>query len=77
MPLNDLAIEAKINYAGIQSLSYANVIKSNLKKTDTMAVFTVDWSKKISAKNRLIQEKKLAKWLKFKLKLDTLVVKGY
>lgn len=76
VPLVQLAAEAKINYTGIEELSYAKVVKTNFNKLDTMPVFSVKWSKKLRSSTKRTQEKKLGEWLKFKLKLDTLLVKS-
>ena len=74
IPLQDLATEAKINYSGIQSLSYANVVTTDFKKIDTIPVFTVRWDDKLKTKTKNSQEVKLGEWLKYKLKLDTLKI---
>ncbi len=77
VPLTDLAAEAKINYSGIKSLSYACVVTTDFKKIDTIPVFTVKWDDKTKVSVKNSQEKKLSEWLKFKLKLDKLkVVRG-
>ena len=75
VPLPELAKEAKINYPLIKSISYAKVITSDLKKTDTILVFEVFWDKKMRRSDKLKQRKKLGEWLKYKLKLDTLLIK--
>ncbi len=76
VPLLALANEAKINYEGLKGLSFAQVIRTDLKKIDTLPVATVIWDSKL--KNKVIdqQSDKLRKWLQFKLELDTLVVKS-
>jgi hypothetical protein len=71
-----LSKELKINYDAIAEISFANVIHSNFSKTDTLPVFQVKWVDSISNENSRAKDKtKLEKWLKYKLKLDTLVVK--
>ena len=73
---NELKDEIKINYETIEQFSYANLITSNFKKTDTVPVFSVKWLKsKTKEVDRKKDKEKLEKWLKLKLKLDTLVVK--
>ena len=76
IPLAQLAAEAKINYTGIESLSYAKVITTNFKKIDTVPVFTVKWNNKLRSSVKTEQEKKLGEWLKFKLKLKGLSIKS-
>lgn len=76
IPLQNLAQEAKINYTGLVGLSYAEIISTDLKKVDTTALFTVKWSKKVRNSSKPELEKKLAEWLKFKLKNKEIKVKG-
>ena len=76
IPIQDLAKEAKINYSGLEGLSYAEIISTNLKKVDTTALFTVKWSKNVNKSARSSQEKKLADWIKFKLKRKKVLLKG-
>lgn len=76
IPFAELTEEVKINYENLDQFSYANVINTNFKKTDTVNVFTVKWNDSLSnEKGREKDSKKLEKWLKLKLKLDTLVLK--
>ena len=76
IPFTELTEEVKINYENLDQFSYANVINTNFKKMDTVNVFTVKWNDSLSnEKGREKDSKKLEKWLKLKLKLDTLVVK--
>ena len=73
---DELAKEVKINYETIEQFSYANVINSNFSKMDTLPVFTVKWVDSLTKEGTKKKDKeKLEKWLKLKLKLDTLVVK--
>lgn len=76
LPFDDLIQEININYDNIAFLSYANSIRTNFKKTDTLPVFSVKWIDSLTHEADRVREKeKLEKWLQFKLKLDTLVVK--
>ena len=73
---DELTKEVKINYETIEEFSYANVINSNFKKTDTISVFSVKWVDSLAKEDVRIRDKeKLEKWLKLKLKLDSIVVK--
>jgi uncharacterized hydrophobic protein (TIGR00271 family) len=72
IPFNKISQEAKINYTGLKTLSYANVISTNFKSTDTLSVFTTTWYDSIQ--NNQEQEQILKKWLKKRLDLDTLRV---
>lgn len=76
IPFEQLTKEVKINYENIEQFSYSSVINSNFKTIDTVSVFTVKWIDSLSKeKTRKTEQLKLEKWLKLKLKLDTLVVK--
>ena len=76
VPFEEISKEVNINYENIESMSYASVINSNFKSIDTLAVFTVKWNDTLVDDNLVNKEKdKLYRWLKLKLKLDTLVVK--
>jgi len=72
VPFSNISQEAKINYTGLKTLSYANVISTNFKSTDTLSVFTATWYDSIP--NNKEQEQKLKRWLKTRLSLDTLKV---
>ena len=71
---DELLKEVNINYEHINQFSYANVINSNFTKTDTVPVFTVKWKDGLNDSDKVNDKMKLEKWLKLKLKLDTLVV---
>lgn len=76
IPFEDLTKEININYENINSISYASVVNSNFKRIDTLAVFSVKWNDSLVDETQIVKEKdKLYRWLKQKLKLDTLVVK--
>ena len=76
IPFEDLSKEVNINYESLESFSYAKVVNSNFRTLDTITVFTVKWKDSITNLNQIISEKnKLSRWLKQKLKLDTLIVK--
>jgi len=72
----NLLEELKINYTDIKEFSYSNVLRSNFKSIDTLSVFYVKWSDSlideslISAKSLQLEE-----WLKYKLNLDSIVIK--
>ncbi|QNJ97998.1 DUF389 domain-containing protein [Constantimarinum furrinae] len=70
----DLSKEVKINYEGLTSFSYSKKVITNFKTTDTIPVFDISWARTVSRRDRNANKVKLEDWLKFKLKLDTLVV---
>jgi uncharacterized hydrophobic protein (TIGR00271 family) len=76
IPFNDVVQEVRINYENISTFSYANLIRTNFKTVDTIPEFLVAWdSEKLKEKDIAKEQDKLERWLKVKLKLDTLVVK--
>jgi uncharacterized hydrophobic protein (TIGR00271 family) len=74
IPFDDICAEAKINYDNIKTLSYAKTFVSNFSRIDTLVVFNVTWDESISNQVKEKDRVKLFNWLKYKLKLDTLVV---
>jgi ligand-binding SRPBCC domain-containing protein len=75
IPFQEICIEAKINYENLETISYASTLRSNFSKIDTLAVFNVTWDAAISKENKAKDMKKLYEWLKYKIKLDTLILK--
>lgn len=76
IPFNDVVQEVKINYENLSAFSYASRINTNFKTSDTIPEFLVAWDKGKIKENDIIKEQnKLERWLKVKLKLDTLVVR--
>lgn len=75
IPFKIICDEAKINYENLASLSYSNTYFSNFEKIDTLKIFETQW--KSTANNAAIQKDKnrLYNWLKYKLNVDTLVVR--
>ncbi|CAA0223921.1 DUF389 domain-containing protein [Tenacibaculum maritimum] len=66
--------EAVINYPNITDLSYYKRIHNNYQAIDTINVFEIKWSDQINNKDQITQKEQLYKWLKLRLKLDTLNV---
>jgi len=71
-PFVQISQEAKINYTGLQSISYANKISTDFNRLDTIAVFTTQWYDSVPKTDA--QYEKLQLWLKTRLNLDTLVL---
>lgn len=74
IPFYDISQEAKINYDGIEKISYSHKINTDFNKIDSIDVFSVTWKDKVKNNEVKAQEQKLREWLKFRTKLDTLVV---
>ncbi|MGY0393135.1 DUF389 domain-containing protein [Bizionia sp. KMM 8389] len=76
IPFNDVIQEVQINYEDLERFSFANEIESDFNTTDTVSVFTVKWNTEKLTDIAVAKEQgKLERWLKVKLKLDTLVVR--
>ncbi len=75
IPFETICDEAKINYENLAGLSFSNTFVSNFEKIDTLKIFETEW--KSSANKATIQKDKsrLYNWLKYKLNVDTLVVR--
>ena len=76
IPFKSLTEEININYENVEEIAYSKVVKSNFKTIDTLSVFEVKWNDSLVNNNQAEKEKgKLYKWLKFKLDVDTLVIR--
>jgi len=73
---DELSKEVKINYDDLEQFSYAEEIRSNFKKIDTISVISLKWKDTLVTEESIAKDaNKLKRWLKQKLKLDTLIVK--
>ncbi|MBL7472853.1 DUF389 domain-containing protein [Robertkochia sediminum] len=63
VPFSDISKELRINYSGIEQVGFANEIITDFKKTDTIPIFYISWSNKLS--QRVIKENttKIHEWL--------------
>mgnify|MGYP000403897981 CR=1 FL=1 len=77
IPFAQICEEVKINYSGVEKISFAQQLNSDFNKIDTLKVFNVKWFDSIPNKTISTEEIKLEKWLKSRLILDTLVLKKY
>ncbi|MBB3125094.1 putative hydrophobic protein (TIGR00271 family) [Mesoflavibacter sabulilitoris] len=76
IPFKSLTEEININYENVEEIAYSKVVKSNFKTIDTLSVFEVKWNDSLVNNNQVEKEKaKLYKWLKFKLDVDTLLIR--
>ena len=77
IPFDELTKELKINYDKLEQISFANEIKSNFKKLDTMKVFYIKWiDSLVTADSKLKEGKRLEAFIKERLDLDTLVIRS-
>ncbi|SDY01784.1 uncharacterized hydrophobic domain-containing protein [Lutibacter oricola] len=70
IPFIQVSQEAKINYNGLENISYARLVQTDFNKVDTLTVFNAKWYD--SVPNTANQKILLQKWLKTRLNLDTL-----
>lgn len=75
IPFAAISQEAKILHADLVQLRYAPMLVSNFEQVDTLVVFETFWSDMAKVKEVEAQRKQLYTWLKYKLELDTLVVR--
>lgn len=74
VPFHQISQEIKINYENLESFGYSNKIVTNFQKTDTLPVVSLVWKRNVSMSQRKKEAEKIEKWLKLKMKLDTLVI---
>lgn len=74
IPFEKISKEAKINYANIEELSYANNLVTNFARIDTIPTFNVRWNSTLSRSAQETQMGQLEQWLQVRLALDTLRV---
>lgn len=74
IPFNEVAEEARINYKDIENFSFYNRLSTNFSKTDTIPVVVIKWNEKMKRKVFKEDSEKVEAWLKYKLKMDKLVV---
>jgi uncharacterized hydrophobic protein (TIGR00271 family) len=72
IPFYQISQEAKINYEGIQSISFSNRIQTNFTSIDTLPVFQIQWHDTIE--NKSLQKMQVKKWLLARLQLDSIQV---
>lgn len=68
IPFQDISAEAKANYDSLASLSYAFTIKTDFNTSDTIPVFEVKWKEGLAEQQKEAENKKLADWLRLRLK---------
>ena len=72
----NLLKELNINYSEIDEFSYSNILKSDFKSIDTVSVFYVKWNDSLVNEIDVIgKSSQLEKWLKYKLNLDSIIIK--
>ena len=72
----NLLKELNINYSEIDEFSYSNILKSDFKSIDTVSVFYVKWNDSLVDEIDIISKSsQLEKWLKYKLNLDSIIIK--
>lgn len=74
LPFKEISEEIKINYEGLESFGYSNKIVTNFEKIDTIPVISLRWKSNIPVKERNANSKKIEKWMKLKMKVDTLLI---
>ena len=73
-PFKQLSDEIKINYEGLESFGFSNKITTNFNKIDTLPVVSLRWKDDIPLQKRKEDSGKIERWIKLKMKLDTLLI---
>ncbi|QAA81735.1 DUF389 domain-containing protein [Aequorivita sp. H23M31] len=76
VPFKQLSEEIQINYDGLESFGFSNKITTNFDKIDTLPVISLLWKSNVPLKQRKANTIKIEKWLKLKMKLDTLLIES-
>jgi len=70
----EISKEVKINYNEIKKISYSNRVSTNFTTIDTLPVINVVWNENIPDDVKKEDMAKLEEWLKYRLKIDTLLI---
>lgn len=76
VPFKQISDEIKINYEGLESFGFSNKITTNFDKIDTLPVISLRWKSNVPVKQRKENSIKIEKWMKMKMKLDTLLIES-
>lgn len=69
-----LAQEIQLNYTNVAEVSFADVIKSNFERMDTIPTFSIKWKPEANSEEKKTKVKQLEGWLSYKLNLDNINV---
>jgi uncharacterized hydrophobic protein (TIGR00271 family) len=75
IPFEMLVKEIKINYQGLQSISFSNRLVSDFEKIDTIPEFNLVWKDDVPYNIRVQNRERIKNWLEFKIQRDSIVVK--
>lgn len=59
--------EIKINYPSVKSVAVSNQIITNFEKTDTIALWTIEWEKNIREGDKKEMSERILKWMQKRL----------
>lgn len=71
-----LAQEIQLNYTNVAEVSFADVIKSNFERMDTIPTFSIKWKPEANSEEKKTKVKQLEGWLSYKLNLDNINVQS-
>lgn len=74
IPFDQIANEIKINYNEVVEVAYSRLFKTNFTKIDTVPIIYLKWNNNLNQNQILIQEQKIQKWLRLKLKNEKLII---
>lgn len=75
LPITEIAQEIKLNYDKISNIAFAEVLKINGSKIDTIPTFNLDWNEGLTEYDKITFENRLANWLAYKIKVEKIEVK--
>lgn len=74
IPFNEIAQEIKLNYEGVQRVSFSEILTSNFEKTDTVPSFQIYMKDTMSIERQKKLKSKIHSWLSYKFKTKKLEV---
>jgi len=78
LPLENLKSEMKVQYPKIEKFAYSKAIETDTAGGfDTIPTFLVGWEKRMNRNSKKAQTEVLERWLKVRLKMDTVRVVLY
>jgi hypothetical protein len=75
VPFDQLSQEIRVNYTNVNTISFANTLRTNFSVIDTIPVFSVKWNQNLSRAQKNRQQEQLRKWLNLRLELDNVEVR--
>ncbi|MEM9000417.1 MAG: DUF389 domain-containing protein [Bacteroidota bacterium] len=75
IPFQEISAETQANYEGIETLSFAYLIRTDFNRLDTLPVFEVKWKAAIGGDEQKEVQERLLQWLRIRLQDSTIQLK--